>query len=363
MNQDYDFVFLTNTPSFYKLNLCRELAKKHSLLLVLLGYGSEAVNQVPAQEPFDVVFLHEGDLHRRNKLHVFFRLLRLMRSVRATVVLYSGWFVPEFNIYSFLSPRRRNAIICESSVLDSPFSGVKGWLKRRIINRMRAALPSGKPHVQLFEQIRFKGSLHPTGGVGLIHFSPRSARTETKFPLRYLFVGRLIPVKNVLMLAQEFKRNGKALTIVGSGPLEQDIRKLNAPNITLTGFIPNEQLAEVYRAHDVFILPSRYEPWGLVAEEALYHGLPVLASQHVGCAGDLIARGDTGELFTPEEPDSLTRAMHRVEQQYKHYLEKIRTIPWEKRKMQQLQAYSELIDRCRPRDSRPAHAAESEKSF
>lgn len=343
MKTHYDFVFLTNTPSFYKLNLCRELSKRHSLLLVLLGYGGEAVNQVPEREPFDVVFLHEGDLHRRNPFLVFFRLLRLMRRTRSARVLFSGWFVPEFNAYAFLSPRRKNALICESSVLDSSLSGIKGRIKRCIISRMSAALPSGIPHRELFERAGFRGSIHPTGGVGLIRYTHRTSRTITHRPLRYLFIGRLIAVKNVVALAQEFKRNGKPLTIVGCGPMESDIRRLNAPNITLTGFVPNEQLPELFRRHDIFILPSLYEPWGLVVEEALYHGLPVLASQHVGCARDLIIPGDTGELFNPKEPDSLTQAMQRIEQHYGHYRDKVLSIPWEQRKMQQIQAYSELV--------------------
>lgn len=344
MKTHYDFVFLTNTPSFYKLNLCRELSKRHSLLLVLLGYGIEAVNQVPEREPFDVVFLHEGDLHRRNPFLVFFRLLRLMRHIRATRVLFSGWFVPEFNAYAFLSPRRKNALICESSVLDCSLSGMKGLIKRSIISRMSAVLPSGIPHRELFKRAGFRGSIHPTGGVGLIRYTPRTRRKTAHRPLRYLFIGRLIAVKNVVALAREFQRNGKPLTIVGCGPMESDIRRLNASNITLTGFVPNEQLPEIFCRHDVFILPSLYEPWGLVVEEALYHGLPVLASQHVGCARDLIITGDTGELFNPEEPDSLTRAMHRIEQHYGHYRDKVLSIPWEQRKLQQIQAYSELVD-------------------
>ena len=344
MKTHYDFVFLTNTPSFYKLNLCRELSKRHSLLLVLLGYGGEAVNQVPEREPFDVVFLHEGDLHRRNPFLVFFRLLRLMRRIRATRVLFSGWFVPEFNAYAFLSPRRKNALICESSVLDSTLSGIKGRIKRCIISRMSAALPSGIPHRELFERAGFRGSIHTTGGVGLIRYTHRTSRTHTHRPLRYLFIGRLIAVKNVLALAREFQRNGKPLTIVGIGPLESNIRCLNATNITLTGFVPNEQLSELFRRHDIFILPSLYEPWGLVVEEALYHGLPVLASQHVGCARDLIIPGDTGELFNPKEPDSLTQAMQRIEQHYGHYRDKVLSIPWEQRKLKQIQAYSELVD-------------------
>lgn len=342
MKKHYHFVFLTNTPSFYKLNLCRELAKQHSLLLVLLGYGSEAVNQAPEQEPFDVVFLHAGDLHRRPKCRVFFRLLRLMHRISADRILFSGWFVPEFNLFSFLSSKQKNALICESSVLDSSLSGLKGWVKRRIMHRMSAALPSGKPHRELFERMGFNGSVHTTGSVGLIRYSPRVLRTETRRPLRYLFVGRLIPVKNVLMLAQAFKRNGKPLTIVGTGPLEQDIRKLHAPHITLTGFIPNEQLHAVYQEHDVFILPSLYEPWGLVVEEALYHGLPVIVSDKVGCAWDMVAETQTGIIFQADSMQALQTAIFQMEQKPEFYRRNVLQLCWENRKKKQLDAYRNL---------------------
>ena len=45
MKKQYDIVYLTNTPSFYKINLCNEIGKKKKLLLVLYGYGEEAVNK------------------------------------------------------------------------------------------------------------------------------------------------------------------------------------------------------------------------------------------------------------------------------------------------------------------------------
>ena len=69
MNKQYDFIYLTNTPSFYKVRLCEELAKKHSVLLVLYGYGAEAVNtRLSGNEGgFDYYFLHEGDAGKRNK--------------------------------------------------------------------------------------------------------------------------------------------------------------------------------------------------------------------------------------------------------------------------------------------------------
>lgn len=67
MSKSYDFVYLTNAPSFYKLNLCNEIAKTHSLLIVLYGYGSEAVNKVMNESnyDFDYKFINERDSNKR----------------------------------------------------------------------------------------------------------------------------------------------------------------------------------------------------------------------------------------------------------------------------------------------------------
>lgn len=84
MKSYYDFVYLTNTPSFYKLNLCNEIAKKHSLLLVFYGYGSEAVNiemDSVKRWNFDFYFIHNGDSNSRNKFITFINLCRLMKKI------------------------------------------------------------------------------------------------------------------------------------------------------------------------------------------------------------------------------------------------------------------------------------------
>lgn len=69
IKDNYDFVYLTNTPSFYKLNLCNEIVCTNSLLLVLYGYGSEAVNTVLENNKnlnFDYYFINQGDSNTRN---------------------------------------------------------------------------------------------------------------------------------------------------------------------------------------------------------------------------------------------------------------------------------------------------------
>lgn len=100
----YDFVYLTNTPSFYKLNLCNEIVRTNSLLLVLYGYGSEAVNTVLENNKnlkFDYYFINQGDSNTRNKWHTFVQLIKLMLSIRSKKVIYAGWMAPEYNLYSF----------------------------------------------------------------------------------------------------------------------------------------------------------------------------------------------------------------------------------------------------------------------
>lgn len=140
MKRQYDIVYLTNTPSFYKLNLCDAIARKGvKVLLVLYGYGSEAVNTELSDSSrwsFDYEFINSGDSNTRNKLTVFRNLRRLMGGIEARTILYAGWLAPEYNLFSFFSPRSKNVVVCESSELDVDLFGLKGWIKRLIIGRM-----------------------------------------------------------------------------------------------------------------------------------------------------------------------------------------------------------------------------------
>lgn len=345
MKNEYDFVYLTNTPSFYKLNLCNEIAKTHSLLLVLYGYGAEAVNKDMSGNDnynFDVEFLHAGDSKKRNKLKVFFKLLSLMRSIKAKKILYSGWLAPEYNLYSFISPKSKNVVVCESTIWESYLTGIKGWIKKRIINRMSAALPSGEPHKELFDSIGFKGKVNITGSVGIMNKGERKDVTSNT-PLRYLYVGRLIELKNITLLIETFNKNGKPLTIVGKGELEQELKAKANSNISFIGFVNNEELGNIYQSHDVFILPSTYEPWGLVVEEALYWQLPTIVSNKIGCSINMIEAYKSGEIFQLVEADGLSKAINKIESNYEYYKNNVLAIDWDAREAAQVNAYTTLI--------------------
>jgi len=122
----------------------------------------------------------------------------------------------------------------------------------------------------------------------------------------FLFVGKLIPKKrpadflNALKAASR-DTPGISGLIVGDGPLRPGLEGL-ARNTNLTvkfsGFLNQREMSRAYAASDVLVLPSDgRETWGMVVNEAFACGLPVIASDKVGCAPDLIFPGKTGEVF------------------------------------------------------------------
>jgi glycosyltransferase involved in cell wall biosynthesis len=137
-----------------------------------------------------------------------------------------------------------------------------------------------------------------------------------------LFSGKLVERKGVsqlpdaaLALAQAAKRKVH-LVLLGDGDQRDSVLSLaRSRQVTVIplGFQPQSKLSSFYHAADVCILPSiAGETWGLVVNEALLHGIPVVASDMVGSVDDLLRSGETGEVFATGLPDSLQQAMTRV---------------------------------------------------
>ena len=117
-----------------------------------------------------------------------------------------------------------------------------------------------------------------------------------------LSVSRLAEAKQPLELLDAFVRVRRtapcALLVVGSGELEEAMRAKVAreriPDVRFAGFVNQSSIARAYSVADIFVLFSRYEPWGVVVNEAMHLGLPVVASSRVGSAVDLVLDGVTG---------------------------------------------------------------------
>ena len=137
-----------------------------------------------------------------------------------------------------------------------------------------------------------------------------------------LFVGKFINVKRPLDLIDAAKEilNSKDIPelhvlFVGDGPLMNRMIKGSAEyenNFHYAGFVNQSDIAEYYAASDCLVLPSQSETWGLVVNEAMLCGLPVIASQNVGSAYDMIEDGYTGFVFKTGDTDSLQTAIKKI---------------------------------------------------
>ena len=124
-----------------------------------------------------------------------------------------------------------------------------------------------------------------------------------------LFVGKLIQRKNpfeFLNLAQMFLKNKKIQFImIGDGILKKEclkfINKRRLNNVSLIGFVNQTQLKNYYQKSDLLIVPSYYETWGLVINEAFASNIPVICSENCGASKDLILNGKTGFTYPTNE--------------------------------------------------------------
>jgi len=118
----------------------------------------------------------------------------------------------------------------------------------------------------------------------------------------FLFSGKLIHRKRPLVFAEAALAAGcqerLAVIILGSGEQAEAVRRRLAPafgrRLIMPGFVNQSELGRYFRAADVLVLPSSFETWGLVVNEAMQFGLPCIVSDRVGCHEDLILPGKTG---------------------------------------------------------------------
>ena len=145
-------------------------------------------------------------------------------------------------------------------------------------------------------------------------FYNKSTRISNAFT--FLYVGRIVDCKNLVTLLNAFVerfvgRDDVILDVVGDGPLLSAYKQSFSEykNIVFSGKCVADSLVEKYHSADVFILPSAYEPWGLVVNEAMSAGLPVIVSDQVGAAYDLVEGKDTGFVFKWNDVQDLQRKM------------------------------------------------------
>ncbi len=229
---------------------------------------------------------------------------------------------------------RITVFMSESKVDDLPRNLLKEAMKACLVRRFDAALVGGTPHKdyvvslgiqpnRVFTGYDVVDNNHYAQGAAKARAHAASLKSKLGLPRPYfLNVGRFIEKKNLFRLLEAYRiyrqdTHGVPwdLVLCGSGPLENSLRAAAAelPGVHFPGFKQVDELTIYYGLASVFIMPSsHFEQWGLVVNEAMASGLPVLVSKACGCATDLVQAGLNGFTFDPYNVKRLARLMVKM---------------------------------------------------
>lgn len=322
----------------YHVARLRALSRRHEVTAIELS--GENINY--DWKPVAIDGLHHKQLFECN--HRTVRARRLRQTVsrgledrRPDVVAVPGWWDPGA-LAAIEWACERNVPVVLMSDSTAQHARRTWWRempKRRVVRLCHAALVAGQRHARYVQQLGmpedsiYQGydvvhNSHFVSKSGAIVSNPQQEE-RLNLPERYfLTCCRFIEEKNLPMLLRAYAgyrdRIGSSpwpLVIVGDGPqrdvLVAEVQRLGLEaHVYFPGFKQYEELPAYYGHADAFILPSKYEQWGLVVNEAMAAGLPVLVSEACGCAPDLVVEGENGWTFSPDDPDALAQLMSRM---------------------------------------------------
>jgi glycosyltransferase involved in cell wall biosynthesis len=225
--------------------------------------------------------------------------------------------------------RRKRAVFCDSTVLDRPRAAWRELAKRWFFGwcngffcygvRSKEYLMSyGVSESKIAFRCQAAALPHGYGADKVLSHYQSNWHGRADVP-RFIYVGRLSIEKGLDDLFAAFcllyKRfPGARLDLVGAGPLGDKLKR-RVSNLKMThaisflGSKSLEEIAALYQSCTALVLPSHSEPWGLVVNEALSYGCPVVVSSACGCVPDLVREGLTGFAFEVGNIDDLQRAL------------------------------------------------------
>jgi 1,2-diacylglycerol 3-alpha-glucosyltransferase len=229
-------------------------------------------------------------------------------------------------------------LMSDTSAMDRPRTEWRERIKRRVVRLCSAAMVAGKPQGEyalalgiprerIFVGCNVVDNDHFWLGARAARGNDQDIRRRLDLPdLYFLACARFEGQKNLFRLLEAFGAYktavGKAawkLVVLGDGMLKDQLFSACSQlglcgDVLFPGFKGYDELPIYYGLAGTFVHASTREPWGLVVNEAMAAGLPVLVSERCGCVPDLVREGRNGWKFDPLNVEALAKLMTRVAQ-------------------------------------------------
>jgi glycosyltransferase involved in cell wall biosynthesis len=294
---------------------------------VNLGDSDLSIHQYPYR------LLHEGTLEEVGWWSRIYGVINAIREFKPTVVNLTGYYdLASWAILFYCKIKGIKTILSnESTAGDHSRNNIKEFIKSLIIKQFDGFFNFGTLSKDYLLSLGGKTeqmlvNRNCVDNLAIRHIYERSVFYRSLEQKRlglasknFIFVGRLIDFKNLFHfldafgIAQKSSNQDWGVIILGDGELKNDLQSFvlekKIQKFSFQQGVSWQQVPEYLALSDVLALPSYSEPWGLVVNEAMACGLPVLVSNKCGCAIDLVKNTENGFTFSPENLEELTNLL------------------------------------------------------
>lgn len=330
-------VFLVNFIAPNLVAVCQQLAARVERLTILSSVTMESNRDwqaewkdlnVTVQKTWTITRhpTHPGGYREVNYIHIPLDTIGQLRRLRpdAIVSLELGARTAWSSLYRSMNPACVHvAAVYASERSEAGRGQVRGWLRRRLLSRADGLTYNGPSCKRLLVSL----------GGDPQKMSPWNYAADPSKPFRGQRPPRRGEALNLLTVGQLSERKGVmhamrqlaayatgqpdrsfCWNLVGNGPLAETLAAMPRPDnlqVVFHGHCEPSQIADHYRDNDVMLFPTMADEWGLVVDEAMFSGLPVIGSCHSQAVETLIRDGVDGWIYDPQDDHSLAAAMDR----------------------------------------------------
>ena len=306
-------LFLYTELADYFLKCCEELSKTADVHIIRWPLNKEA--------PFQFEFEGKIKVYDKNNYN-FSALESLIKEIQPSVIVCSGWVDKDY--LKLVKPYYKKiptVLTCDTHWHGSLKQYIALALSRLfLLNRFSDVWVPGKPQETYVKKLGFKAKniykgfySCDTQKFNQVYLEQHSTK-KRDFPKRFIYVGRYYQFKGLPELWQAFSElcseqtHNWELWCLGTGA----IQPFKHPKIKHFGFVQPKDLTPILKNCGVFVLPSRFEPWGVVVHEMAAAGFPLLLSNAVGAKEAFLEENVNGFTFPENDIEALKIELKKI---------------------------------------------------
>ena len=325
--KDKKVAIISNIPAPYRENVYSILSKNPEIdLKVFYCKKIESDRKWELNKPkYNHSFLKSftinyGEMH----LHFNISILSALKKFKPDVIITNGFALPMLIgfLYSFFNNKSHGSFIDGTLITEKKLSFIHKIVRKFIYSRSKIFIGPSNQTIKLFKSYGI--SSHQIFKSCLAIDNEKFIRQKKSFNQKkydLLFSGQFIDRKcpffftEVVNELTKIKKNLKVV-VIGSGILEKKFRKSlekTGADIYFKGFMKQSDLPNIYSNSKVFLMPTKEDCWGVVANESLAAGTPVITTPFAGVAGELIINNETGFVVDLNSKDWVEKTLILLE--------------------------------------------------